>query len=79
MTKVDDKAEHGRVSYQAESPDEIAFAEAAREHKLALVGRHAAKVFYDHEDAEGTVSHIEYNILAVIPFSSARKRMSIIL
>ena len=79
MTKVDDKAENRRASYQAESPDEIAFAEAAREHKLALVGRHAAKVFYDYEDAEGAISHIEYDILAVIPFSSSRKRMSIIL
>lgn len=79
MTKVEEKTDNSRLTYQAESPDEIAFAEAAREHKLALVGRHATKVFYDYEDAEGIISHIEYDILAVIPFSSNRKRMSIIL
>lgn len=79
MTKVDGKVENNHVSYQAESPDEIAFAEAAREHGLALVNRHATKVFYDYKNAEGNVSHIQYDILAVIPFSSSRKRMSIIL
>lgn len=67
------KIEIDRIVYQAESPDEKALVEAARDNQYILLQR-------SHEKYTVSILEEEYNfhILAVLPFSSARRRMSII-
>ena len=66
--------EFDRIVYQAESPDEKALVEAARDNQYVLLKR-------THEKYTVSILEEEYSfhILAVLPFSSARRRMSIIL
>ncbi|CAL6094724.1 Phospholipid-translocating_ATPase [Hexamita inflata] len=68
--------------YQGESPDEIAFVTAAKEAGLTLVQRDADKVYYDFKtelNKKAITVRLTYQVLAVIPFSSFRKRMTIIM
>lgn len=60
--------------YQGESPDEVALVKGAEEAGLKLVNRTSDKLIFDLEGHTVT-----YKIIAIIPFSSARKKMSIIL
>ena len=70
----------GEIDYQAASPDELALVEAARELGYMLVDRPAGtitlKIFPAGPDGEPLFEL--YEILDVMEFSSARKRMSII-
>lgn len=73
--------------YQGESPDEIAFAKAAAAFKFVITGREAEYVRYNYSFSlnEDSVSlqqvtvPVTYTFPVVIPFTSARKRMSIVL
>ena len=70
----------GKVEYQAISPDEVALVRAAQELDYMVIDRDSQtitlKTFPSGPDGEPTVD--VYEILDVIEFSSARKRMSIV-
>ncbi|KAJ4752769.1 Phospholipid-transporting ATPase [Rhynchospora pubera] len=69
----------GRVSYEAESPDEAAFVVAAREIGFEFFQRTQATVSLNELDRlSGTIKKRTYDLLNVLEFNSARKRMSVI-
>jgi phospholipid-translocating ATPase len=69
----------GKISYEAESPDEAAFVVAAREFGFEFYERtHAAISLHELDLNSNMKSERSYNILNVLEFSSARKRMSVI-
>ncbi|KAJ3692468.1 hypothetical protein LUZ60_012818 [Juncus effusus] len=71
--------ETGRVSYEAESPDEAAFVIAARELGFEFFQRTPNSVSLRERDPQkGNFVTRTYKILNVLEFSSARKRMSVI-
>jgi phospholipid-translocating ATPase len=72
----------GKVTYEAESPDEAAFVVAAREFGFEFVKRTQTSVFVK-EPAVGPSSGVErtlreYKILNLLEFNSTRKRMSVV-
>ena len=70
--------EKGRTTFQASSPDELALVQAACEMGFVLFDRPAKAIVLETLNNDGTPSHVRYEVLDVIEFSSARKRMSII-
>ncbi|KAI5416464.1 phospholipid-transporting ATPase 10 [Lathyrus oleraceus] len=69
----------GNISYEAESPDEAAFVVAAREFGFEFYERTNAAISVHELDLESNVkSERSYNLLNVLEFTSARKRMSVI-
>eukprot|EP00854_Cymbomonas_tetramitiformis_P004996 gene4996-6085_t len=66
------------VSYQAESPDELAFVMAAKQFGFYLTKRTATSVFVQEKNADGSTTETEYEILNILDFNSTRKRMSVI-
>ncbi|KAJ6429690.1 hypothetical protein OIU84_021150 [Salix udensis] len=71
--------ETGKISYEAESPDEAAFVIAAREIGFEFYKRTQTSVAVREYNPE-TGSKVErvYTVLNVLEFNSARKRMSVI-
>lgn len=71
--------ETGKISYEAESPDEAAFVVAARELGFEFFKRIQTSVKL-HEPGPNPDKKVEreYRILNVLEFNSARKRMSVI-
>lgn len=77
----------GTLVYQGESPDEIAFAKAAAAFQLVITSREAEYVRYSYSFSlnEGSIAPqqvtvpVTYTFPVVVPFTSARKRMSIVL
>ncbi|KAF8450022.1 hypothetical protein BDZ91DRAFT_751380 [Kalaharituber pfeilii] len=73
--------EDGEIAYQAASPDELALVRAARELGYVVVDRDVntiyVKTFPNGLEDEPVTER--YEILDVIEFSSARKRMSIVI
>ena len=63
------------VLYEAESPDEAALVYAAKGYGVTLMKRKADQVLVQWPNEE---SPREYNIIAVLPFDSHRKMMSVI-
>ncbi|KAI9140278.1 hypothetical protein BKA69DRAFT_1167692 [Paraphysoderma sedebokerense] len=61
------------IQYKAQSPDEAALVQTARDMGFAFVGRQMTDV---HVDVCGTVQ--KFALLAVLEFNSTRKRMSVI-
>lgn len=71
---MEEQDDENVVKYSAESPDEIALVSFARDMGLVFLGKEDEQyVVYDNGE------EVKYKILCIIPFSSARKRMSIIL
>lgn len=72
---------NGEVCYQAASPDELALVTAARDLGYMVVDRQidtvTVKTHPNGDDADPVFEH--YTVLDVIEFTSARKRMSIII
>jgi phospholipid-translocating ATPase len=68
----------GSIHYQAASPDERALVEAARDLGHAMVARPANAIVLETTQPGGTVVNESCEVLDVIEFSSARKRMSAI-
>ncbi|KAL1373119.1 hypothetical protein HN51_003131 [Arachis hypogaea] len=69
----------GKVSYEAESPDEAAFVIAARELGFEFYERtHTAISLREFDPRTGQRIERSYKLLNVLEFSSARKRMSVI-
>ncbi|XP_006654889.1 phospholipid-transporting ATPase 10-like [Oryza brachyantha] len=71
--------ESGKVSYEAESPDEAAFVVAARELGFTFYKRTQTGVsLHELDPSSGQQVDRTYKILHVLEFNSARKRMSVI-
>lgn len=79
-TCLPEKDEDDEIIYQAASPDESALVRAARELGYMVVDRNVNAIFIKTcpNGLEGGSVTERYEILDVIEFSSARKRMSII-
>ncbi|CAA3016564.1 probable phospholipid-transporting ATPase 8 [Olea europaea subsp. europaea] len=72
--------ETGEISYEAESPDEAAFVIAARELGFQFYERTQTTISLHELDYEsGQIIDRTYKLLHVLEFSSARKRMSVII
>ena len=64
----------GKIEYNASSPDEKAFVDAAKNYGFEFLGRTPDSInLKDWND-----TNLTYDILAIIDFTSARKRMSVI-
>ncbi|KAK8686269.1 hypothetical protein V6N13_125296 [Hibiscus sabdariffa] len=71
--------ETGRISYEAESPDEAAFVVAARELGFEFYERTQTSILLHEFDlVSGKKVERSYNLLNILDFSSSRKRMSVI-
>jgi phospholipid-translocating ATPase len=71
--------ETGKISYEAESPDEAAFVIAAREIGFEFYKRTQTSVAVREYNPEtGRKVERVYTVLNVLEFNSARKRMSVI-
>lgn len=62
------------INYSAESPDEIALVSFARDMGVVFLGKED-----DYYLVSDNGKQLKYKVLCVIPFSSARKRMTIVL
>ncbi|CAL9092967.1 unnamed protein product [Musa acuminata var. zebrina] len=71
--------ETGKISYEAESPDEAAFVIAARELGFEFYQRTQTRISI-HELDPVSCKHVEksYKLLNVLEFNSSRKRMSVV-
>lgn len=74
-----DRDEHGNVSYQAASPDESALVLAAKELGYTVVDRQPNTLTVQRRGTNNEPIEEVFEILDVIEFSSARKRMSIVI
>ncbi|KAL2523332.1 putative phospholipid-transporting ATPase 8 [Forsythia ovata] len=71
--------ESGEISYEAESPDEAAFVIAARELGFEFFERTQTSIsLHELDHQSGRKIDRSYKLLHVLEFSSARKRMSVI-
>ncbi|XP_059453929.1 putative phospholipid-transporting ATPase 9 [Corylus avellana] len=71
--------ETGRISYEAESPDEAAFVIAARELGFEFYERTQTSIsLHEFDPIFGRKLERSYKLLNVLEFSSSRKRMSVI-
>ncbi|CAN6201610.1 unnamed protein product [Urochloa humidicola] len=71
--------ETGKVSYEAESPDEAAFVIAARELGFEFYKRLPTTIIIRERDpSQNVVEKRKYDLLNILEFSSTRKRMSVI-
>ncbi|KAI4381859.1 hypothetical protein MLD38_007887 [Melastoma candidum] len=69
----------GEITYEAESPDEIAFLVAAKEFGFEFFKRTQSSIFIRERYASSMNSiQREYKILNLLDFTSKRKRMSVI-
>merc|ERR1712025_875717 len=73
-TVIPEEGEDGVIKYNAASPDEKALVEGAEVYCYKFVARKPESVMINTHDDETE----EYQVLNVIEFTSARKRMSII-
>ena len=79
-TCVPEKDDEGNASFQAASPDELALVTAAHDLGYTVTNRDSKSVTvktYPHGRDQDPI-HDVYEVLDVIEFSSARKRMSIV-
>ena len=63
----------GLIEYKAQSPDEAALVQAARDLGFVFLGRDGERIHFSLQGVPRT-----YKLLQVIEFTSARKRMSVI-
>ncbi|QHO16953.1 hypothetical protein HN873_033530 [Arachis hypogaea] len=71
--------ETGKVSYEAESPDEAAFVIAARELGFEFYERtQSSIILHELNSVSGKITERNYQLLNILEFTSARKRMSVI-
>ncbi|RDX74726.1 putative phospholipid-transporting ATPase 9, partial [Mucuna pruriens] len=71
--------ETGKISYEAESPDEAAFVIAARELGFEFYERtHTTISLHELDPVSGNKTKRSYTLLNILEFNSARKRMSVI-
>ncbi|XVF14098.1 hypothetical protein REPUB_Repub09cG0027900 [Reevesia pubescens] len=78
-TAVPEVAESGEIIYEAESADETAFVIAAREVGFQFFARNQTSIkLHELDPVTGETVDRAYKLLHVLEFSSARKRMSVI-
>ncbi|XP_008782426.2 putative phospholipid-transporting ATPase 9 isoform X2 [Phoenix dactylifera] len=69
----------GKISYEAESPDEAAFVIAARELGFEFYQRTQTSIsLHELDPMSGRTVERSYRLLNILEFSSSRKRMSVI-
>ncbi|KAL0904477.1 hypothetical protein M5K25_026598 [Dendrobium thyrsiflorum] len=69
----------GKITYEAESPDEAAFVIAAREIGFQFYKRTQTSIsLYELDPSTGNTVERSYMLLNILEFNSARKRMSVI-
>lgn len=68
----------GSVSFQASSPDEIALVQAAQELGFLVSHRTTRTITLVEKRGSGEPNQSTYEVLNIIEFSSARKRMTIV-
>ncbi|KAI5069580.1 hypothetical protein GOP47_0015881 [Adiantum capillus-veneris] len=78
QTAIPEEGENGRISYEAESPDEGAFVVAARELGFEFAKRTQTSVHVRESDLSGRKLEREYKVLNLLEFNSTRKRMSVV-
>ncbi|KAK9377760.1 uncharacterized protein V1513DRAFT_435181 [Lipomyces chichibuensis] len=80
VEEEEDDDDDSKINYQASSPDELALVRAARDLGFVVVDRQfksvTVRTYPNGFDSDATVE--TYDILETIDFSSARKRMSIV-
>ncbi|KYK58585.1 P-type ATPase [Drechmeria coniospora] len=69
----------GKMNFQASSPDELALVRAAQEMGYLVTQRTSQSITLQVPQMTGHTETMTFQILDVIEFSSARKRMSIVL
>ena len=74
-TVIPETDDDGKVVYNAASPDEKAFVDAARDYGYEFISRKSDQI----EMKDWTGQTVKYDILAIVEFTSARKRMSVII
>ncbi|KAJ0962834.1 hypothetical protein J5N97_027956 [Dioscorea zingiberensis] len=71
--------ESGKISYEAESPDEAAFVIAARELGFQFYQRTQTNIsIHELDPVSGKTVERSYRLLNILEFNSTRKRMSVI-
>ncbi|OVA05064.1 Cation-transporting P-type ATPase [Macleaya cordata] len=71
--------ETGKITYEAESPDEAAFVIAAREFGFEFYKRTQTTILlHELDPISGTKVDRSYELLNILEFNSSRKRMSVI-
>ncbi|KAK9118837.1 hypothetical protein Scep_016930 [Stephania cephalantha] len=71
--------ESGKISYEAESPDEAAFVIAARELGFEFYKRTLSSIsLHELDPLSGVKIERSYKLLSVLEFNSTRKRMTVI-
>ncbi|TRY82205.1 hypothetical protein DNTS_003391 [Danionella cerebrum] len=73
-SESDDEDEEDKLLYEAESPDEAALVQAAKAYGITLLGRSPEQVLV----AVPGTGPLSIPLLHVLPFHSARKRMSVV-
>ena len=68
----------GTIEFQAASPDELALVCAAQEMGYLVAHRTAKMITVEMQQPSGQTERMQFEVLDIIEFSSARKRMSII-
>ena len=84
----DKSSDHSRESYSAQSPDELALVNAARQFGIKFRSRPTARQIMIEIDLPTNMAggspasvprrYLEFELLNIIEFSSARRRMSVI-
>ncbi|KAM5355922.1 hypothetical protein ACJ41O_002568 [Fusarium nematophilum] len=77
-TCLPEHKENGELEFQAASPDELALVRAAQELGYLVINRTTQTITLRITHPDGQEEELSYEILDVIEFSSARKRMSIV-
>ncbi|KAH7494692.1 Uncharacterized protein HZ326_6407 [Fusarium oxysporum f. sp. albedinis] len=70
--------ENGELVFQAASPDELALVRAAQELGYLVVNRTTQTITLRVTQPDGHEEELKYEVLDVIEFTSARKKMSIV-
>ncbi|KAF5544087.1 phospholipid-transporting ATPase DNF3 [Fusarium mexicanum] len=70
--------ENGALEFQAASPDELALVRAAQELGYLVINRTTQTITLRVTQPDGHEEELKYEVLDVIEFTSARKKMSIV-
>ncbi|PWA36804.1 P-type ATPase, HAD-like domain protein [Artemisia annua] len=70
--------EQPKLTYEAESPEEVTFLIAAQEFGFQFCRRTQSSIFVKEIDPSGVKVEREYKLLNLLEFNSSRKRMSVI-
>ncbi|KAF4454999.1 hypothetical protein F53441_2560 [Fusarium austroafricanum] len=77
-TCLPEHKENGELEFQAASPDELALVRAAQELGYLVINRTTQTITLRITQPDGHEEELKYEVLDVIEFTSARKKMSIV-